>query len=335
MTDAPLAALLDGPRGRRLCLSLVAAGDDSLWALAYHAAQSPSELPALVDGIATAPVSLDPAALLDALENAVSSAMYWQPPDETDTMLLHAALRAALEPVAQRIVGSAAAAWWSTPVAVGDQRHVRWTGESSIPPLTLGDTAQRLAVWKANARADEARAASRAPAASANFGGEWWSIPAFASLATTTRGLPGLGAAKLRLVEDSLGWGEADVTPLRPLATSRTFEITGPAAWADLVGRYPLDVTLSRRHDWWRVTGHDGRWLIPDWQAVASDFDGVHLTVAGYLATAGRALPVGDAATVLAGWDPDETYWLGDVLEPAGEPVQWRRDVSVNGPWSA
>ena len=52
--------------------------------------------------------------------------------------------------------------------------------------------------------------------------------------------------------------------------------------------------------------GHDLE-AIPDYLAVAEDFDAFHLSVAGYLSTAGRSLPVGDASTVLAGWDPDET----------------------------
>jgi hypothetical protein len=51
---------------------------------------------------------------------------------------------------------------------------------------------------------------------------------------------------------------------------------------------------------------------MPRWPAVARDWDGVHLSVAGYLATAGRALPVGAARTLLGGWNPDETYWLAD-----------------------
>jgi hypothetical protein len=56
---------------------------------------------------------------------------------------------------------------------------------------------------------------------------------------------------------------------------------------------------------------------------VAADYDAIHVSVAGYLATAGRALSVGDARTVLAGWDPDQTYWLTDVLETSGPPDLW------------
>lgn len=78
------------------------------------------------------------------------------------------------------------------------------------------------------------------------------------------------------------------------------------------------------------MTGIAGAWFIPDYVAVASDYDAVHLTVAGYLTTAGRALPLDEltaggtvARTMLAGWNPDETYWLADVLTTAGPPVRW------------
>ncbi|MFR9803998.1 hypothetical protein ACL02T_17110 [Pseudonocardia sp. RS010] len=113
------------------------------------------------------------------------------------------------------------------------------------------------------------------------------------------------------------------------------YEIDGPAAWVRLVGRYPLEVSRSRRHDWYRTTGRVGRWFIPDWPAMAGDYDGVHLTVAAYLATAGRALPLdeadgsagdgADGATVLAGWDPDATIWLADRLAASGPATRWRR----------
>ncbi len=129
---------------------------------------------------------------------------------------------------------------------------------------------------------------------------------------------PGLAS-----VEDGLGWREARCWPVEPQPGARIYEISGPDRWAELVDRYPVDVTRSRRHDWWRVTHWAGIWLIPDFAAVASDYDAVRLSVAGYLTTAGRDLPVGEARTVLAGWDPDETYWLTDVLATAGPATHW------------
>jgi len=62
---------------------------------------------------------------------------------------------------------------------------------------------------------------------------------------------------------------------------------------------------------------------MPDYEGVAADYDAVHVSVAGYLAAAGRPLPVGDARTMLAGWEPDATWWLTDVLSPAGPPAGW------------
>ena len=117
-----------------------------------------------------------------------------------------------------------------------------------------------------------------------------------------------------------------------PSPGSRIYEISGPGDWVQLVSRYPLDVTRSRRHDWWRVTGWSGRWLIPDFTAAAVDYDALHLSVIGYLTTAGRALPVGDARTMLAGWDPDKTWWLADVLSGDGRPERWA--AQPNEPFS-
>ena len=71
------------------------------------------------------------------------------------------------------------------------------------------------------------------------------------------------------------------------------------------------------------ATGWAGRWLIPDFAAVAADYDAVHLSVAGYLTTAGRALSVDDGRTVLAGWNPDQTFWLTEVLASSGPPANW------------
>jgi hypothetical protein len=330
MTDTRrIRDLLDGPRGRRLCLSLVASAFPQLWTIAFYAAQSEEKVPELIRAVAEATVAVDAASLLDALEASTGTAMYWQPADETDVILRDTGLVAALEHVAESIAESADTDWWWSPIALDEQRYVRWIDEFGMQPPTLTGAAERLADWKSRALASEVGAAEYPADVAASFSGSWWSIPAFTDIVTTTRALSGLGAAKLRLVEDGHSWDEAHLAPLRPRTTPRVFEITGPEAWAALVGRYARDVTLSRRHDWWNVTGEDVRWVLPDWEAVASDFDAVHLTVGGYLGTAGRALPVDDAFTMLAGWNPDETYWFTDILEPGGPTVRWSRDAAT------
>jgi hypothetical protein len=67
--------------------------------------------------------------------------------------------------------------------------------------------------------------------------------------------------------------------------------------------------------------------VVPDWAAVAERYDAVHLTYAGYLSSAGLAIPVEDPAddsarSLIAGWNPDATYWLTDLAD-VGVPVEW------------
>jgi hypothetical protein len=61
----------------------------------------------------------------------------------------------------------------------------------------------------------------------------------------------------------------------------------------------------------------------PDFEAVAVDYDAIHLSVAGYVLTAGRTRQAENARTVLAGWNPDETYWLTDILTESGKARTW------------
>jgi hypothetical protein len=90
---------------------------------------------------------------------------------------------------------------------------------------------------------------------------------------------------------------------------------TNPVDWGWLAATHPRDVTASRWHDWSGWTGREGRWILPDWRSVAAQWDGVHVSVAGYLSTAGMAVESGGgSATLLAGWDADQTLWLRDVF---------------------
>jgi hypothetical protein len=329
--------LLSGPRGRRLCLRIATSSSAQAWTDMRYAAENPSNT-AFVDGLIKTlddldltwvATTTDERTLLGPLSESVNAARYWQPPDEEDDLLTHPAIVDALRPIADAVATAPTGVWWSSPIALAEQRHVEWLDDGRKTPPSLGGAAAKLADWKAATLLNERRSPSRRRKVSAPLSGQWWSTPALSRLPTTTRGLPDLGAVQLMLVEDGFGWEDARVTPLAARPGCRIYEITGPEAWVELVGRYPLDVSRSKRHDWWRTTGRDGTWEVPDWQAVAADFDGVHLTVSGYLCTAGRALPVEGAHTLLAGWDPDLTYWLTDALSNGGRAVDWRRDDSV------
>jgi hypothetical protein len=145
-------------------------------------------------------------------------------------------------------------------------------------------------------------------------------------------GSPGAGRRPAGAVR---GRARLAVGPVVPENSASVYEICGPDQWADLVGRYPLDVTRSRRDDWRRATGWAGHWLIPDYAAVAADWDAVHVSVAGYLTTAGIAIPADDGAcTMLAGRDPDATWWLTDVLSSTSQPEDWRTDDQAPFGWT-
>jgi hypothetical protein len=268
-----------------------------------------------------------PTAFLDALDETVSAAMYWEERDDCDRWLAAPEMGAALRPVADAVGAAAAARWWATSTDLVAQHQVVFddsNGEAALP-LPPVDPRAALVAWRADTLDVESDAARLPTIPTGASSGRWWSTPS-RGLICSTRALDGHGPVGLSLVEDSLGWTSAQSHALRPRPGASIFEIAGPEAWEELVERYPLTVTHSRRHDWWRATGQNGAWAIPDYLAVAADYDGIHLTVLGYLSTAGRALPACDAYTVLAGWNPDETWWLTDSAQLIDAPIRWSRD---------
>jgi len=337
--------LLSGPRGRGVCMAVARRLDEGIVSALSSARDSVdgSRHDALIralEAVDALPVRAwgDPLSFLEALDESVSGAMYWQPPHPEDVVSADPEVVAALRPVADAVVVAPAAAWWSTPVDLAALRYTcRHDADPPSPPVLLG-ARERLRRWRAETVADDRRAARERPVdLEASYSGLWWSTPAMAQLVTTTRPLPRLGSAALAWEEDSFGQGSAAVWSMQATFEPRVWEVDGPEAWTRLVDRYPLDVTFARRHDWYRTTGLAGRWRIPDWDAVAEDWDAVHVSVAGYLTTATRALPLADgaSATVLAGWNPDQAWWLRDVLTtttPHPESWRWTEDTDGSEP---
>jgi len=317
--------LLAGPRGRVLCMAVAHRLDQRVWSAWLHATWHPAAASRLAD-LVRALEAIDPEpvhawrdsmAFLEPVDETVSHAMYWQPPHDQDVIASDPAVVVALRPIAGAIATAPATVWWSSPVDLEALRYTsRFDDERPLPP-TLAGASERLGRWRGRTLEDDRDAAMHRPTdPAAPFSGNWWSTPAMASLLTTTRPLSSLGSIELAWQEDSFGQRNASIWPLSTTRAPRVWEIDRPAAWVRLVEQYPLDVTNARRHDWYKTTGRAGTWLIPDWSAVAADWDAVHVSVAGYLTTATRALPVADgtAATMLAGWNPDQTWWLTDIL---------------------
>nr|WP_068165811.1 hypothetical protein [Rhodococcus phenolicus] len=266
--------------------------------------------------------------LLTALVEAIDSARYWQDPEGEDVLVATPPVRQGLRRVAEHIARSSYAQWWATGIARDDQWLVGWDsdGDGTVP----APVAERLRDWRTRVVEFEARAERDRPTdPTANWSGEWWSPP-LTHMWSSARTLAGGNPAALWFVEDSMGWERAFARRVKVPPGTEVLEIDGVDAWADLCRRFPLEVTAEKRHDWYRTTGRDGRWVIPDWQRVAGEYGGVHLTVAGYLAAAGTAIDVDvGSASVIAGWAPDETYWLTDAVVPDEISVAWVRDDQV------
>jgi len=338
-------SLLAGPRGRRLCWVLAEEmgrpGFGPAWeqVWSYSRGADPVELASELAAAVTradwhfALAGMSEVALVGPLAESVTVAMYWQGPDAVDQALAHPQVAGELRPVAHAIISAPGTQWWPTGIDAGTQQYVESPYGPDGRPAWAGAAGQ-LMTWLAATEEEERSAAGRPADPAAPYSGHWWSSPTWSGLVSTTRALPGLGPLQLYAMEDWPGWEDVRCWPVAiPHRAARIYEITSPDDWTALVTRYPLEVTKSRRHDWWRVTGWAGAWLMPDYTAAAADYDAIHLTVSGYLTTAGRALAVNDARCLLAGWDPDKTYWLADCVAGGGAPVRWIRDDSAHLGW--
>jgi hypothetical protein len=146
---------------------------------------------------------------------------------------------------------------------------------------------------------------------------------------------------------ESLAWtwelfpGPASRWHLPVRQAARIFEIGSPSDWASLVGRYPKGA--KGLHAGWELPGPNQhpdevrtlaqttgqhalrttafRHLLPDWGAAANDYDGVHLSWAGFLTAEGYVADLGDGSlTMLRYWGSERTLWLNDVFGEA-EPL--------------
>ena len=227
-----------------------------------------------------------------------------------------------LLPVSRALASAPATQWWWE---LPDLGHQRWLSGAGQPARGAALTEALRAQGVADA--EEERRAAREwpwpPRRDTVYSGTWWSPPLGGGAFTSTGPVGPLPAAAAGLALDSIGEDRFELWDVRVGPQARIWNITGPDDWGRLVKRYPRDVTASRRHDWYHSTGRDGPWLLPDWSRAADDWDGIHLSAAGYISAAWLAIPVGDAATVLAGWGPDETLWLNDVFTSAERAGTW------------
>ena len=255
------------------------------------------------------------------LLSAFASAMFLGAADVAAAPYLSAAAGSLL-PVARALAAAPAARWWWH---LPDLHHQRWLGTGA---RQLPRGAALAAALRAQAAADEeeerqaARELPWPPEPGTRYSGTWWSPPFPRGVFTTTGPIGPLPAVEIGCAtdagEDRFEIWDAGISP-----QARIWNITGPDDWARLTARYPRDVTASRRHDWYHATGRAGTWMLPDWPRAARDWDGVHLSITGYITGTGFAIPAAGAATVLTGWEPDQTLWLNDVFTRTDRVGTW------------
>ena len=116
-------------------------------------------------------------------------------------------------------------------------------------------------------------------------------------------------------------------------ASARVFEIDGPQAWHDLCVRYPAEGAAGRagrgNPDF---SGDKGR-LVPDWSAVAADWDGVHLTFGGWLTTEQVRVDSASGWTYHWAWDAEQTMWLRWVFTSSQQMPDHQERSVPDPPW--
>ncbi len=328
-----METLTAGPRGRRLCYELasgVCAGTVDGATLA-----APWTLRGQLEHAVAHVAGLPESAFLEAFGRTVNSAMSWQAPDDDDVALADPRLDDVLGCLAAAVDAHPATAWWRDGIDVAQQHYVRELDRpvpEDLPPLT--DVAGWLQRWREQIVEENRRGRqeARRHRGRVRVSGPWWSIPQTLVTSAPGFGLPALG---VKIVEDGMDPERVALTRFAVDPDARVYEVREAEDWAGLVAAYPLDVTHARMADWERATGRLGRWFLPDWTAVATEYDAVHVTLRGYLSTAGRVLEVPGGATLLAGWDPGSTSWLTDALRVEGDLVAWEwvEDDSIMGHW--
>jgi hypothetical protein len=78
-------------------------------------------------------------------------------------------------------------------------------------------------------------------------------------------------------------------------AEGRVAQVTGAEDWVRLVDRYPLRINEL---------------VYPDWDAVATDFDGVHFCLRAVVSLQGFSFASAHGVTAPGYWDVETTHWL-------------------------
>lgn len=272
----------------------------SRWVLAWLAARSGARGPAdRFDAVDTRPHATraaqlrhDAARLLTELHERLDN---W-PYRLADQQAAAAYPADALQRIAAYLATAPAARWWWSAL---DRRSQTWISEdpavthTKIPHVT-------------------------------NYANRFDQTAPAAAVTTSTRLPPALPASRL-LWDYGASYARrpssADLRAwdLKVKPDARVYEIHSPRDWVALVDRYvshrpdaALNLHVERAWPAQRVKAV----LTVDWRAMAQDYDGVHMSVAGWLTAMSHVLEVPDKGyTVCEGWPSESTMWFRPVFD--------------------
>jgi predicted nuclease of predicted toxin-antitoxin system len=253
---------------------------------------------------------------------------------------LTALAREELRPIAQALMAAPSTQRWWEDVRRHDQRVLWWEGTHHLSGAAVEERV-REEMAEAAAQNEGGLERGRRPLDDTTLvGASWWSMP-FALCTTGSFGdVPSIALVHFTSMFLPHGEHRADVLSMQISADARVLEVRSPLQWAELVRRFPRDVTGTHDGEWRQWGGVSGPWVLPAWDEVMEEWDGVHVTIGGYVASCGIALPVDGAYTMLAGWIPDGTVWLRDVTVGerllgrwTGDPGRYRSWKHVQAGW--
>jgi hypothetical protein len=165
---------------------------------------------------------------------------------------------------------------------------------SAAPALVRGPLDQQAQIWVGTAKH-----AGRPPN-SDDLRGKYRSVPSakpwYGTLYTSSASA--LGPSMWRSYLESYRGSDLHPLPWQVWslpAAGRVTEVAGARDWVGLIERYPLVL---------------GDLVYPDWDAIAADFDAVHLCLAGVVALQGFSFSSAYGLTAPGYWDIETTHWL-------------------------
>lgn len=278
------------------------------WALAWLAAPVGELLPADFHTADTARpantrlhlLRADEAALLAEVHNRVED---WRYQRDAHTAITTLGPAQGYHRVATALANAPAASWWWEPLR---RDHQVWICDE---PIERG----------------------KGLPFSTSYAHHWDATSPFAELITSTSlaRLPAVALLSDQNCEPAdrtpSEWLTAWRTPVRPDA--RVAEVHCPADWVSLVERYP-----SHRTNLCQAPDLHARW--PDgelpgsveWSRLARDYDGLHLSVAGWLTATSLPLPLPQlkrpSLTFCEGWPTEATVWFRPVFTGEFERIK-------------